>query len=292
MRNGLTFAAVGFATTCFLTGCGESPPSSATPLPTTALESTVAPPGSPNSTLLSNSLGMDLKLIPAGTFTMGDKCSIADVEPTHQVTLTKDFYIGVYEVTQSQYERVVGSNRSKFKGEKNPVEAVSWVQAVAFCEKLSALSAEQAAGRVYRLPTEAEWEYACRAGTTTAYSFGDDDSRLGKHAWFALNREGTPHVVGTKLANPWGLYDMHGNVFEWCLDWYGPYPTDAVSDPQTPQGPQSDIFGVRVYRGGGWGDAASCRTAIRTPGDPEARSDGVGFRVALSLSLESAEAVK
>lgn len=128
------------------------------------------------------------------------------------------FSLGVHEVTQSQYESVMGSNPSEFKGANNPVEAVYWDEAVAFCAKLSALPAEVAAGRAYRLPTEAEWEYACRAGTTTEYSFGDDKKELGKYAWFADNSSTTTHAVGEKLPNDWGLYDMHGNVLEWCSD--------------------------------------------------------------------------
>ena len=154
------------------------------------------------------------------------------------------FSIGVHEVTQSEYESVMGVNPSWFKGANNPVESVSWVDAVAFCVKLSSLPAEVAAGRVYRLPTEAEWEYACRAGTTTAYSFGDDEKDLEKYAWFGVNSGNLTHEVGKKLPNGWGLYDMHGNLWEWC----------------------SDADGSR--RGGSWGDNTFlCRSAFRVTND-------------------------
>ena len=134
----------------------------------------------------ADSIGMEFKLIPAGTFTMGD-ASGDDDETPHEVTLTKPFKMGVHEVTQAQYEQVMGVNPSHFKGAENPVEMVSWDDAVEFCRKLSELPAEKAAGNVYRLPTEAQWEYACRAGTTTKFSFGDDESELGQYAWYDEN---------------------------------------------------------------------------------------------------------
>jgi formylglycine-generating enzyme required for sulfatase activity len=151
----------------------------------------------------------------------------------------------MYEVTQQQYEKVMGTNPSTTKGPQNPVEKVSWNDAVEFCRKLSALPAEKSAGYVYRLPTEAEWEYACRAGTQTAYSFGDSESELGDYAWYDKNAGGTTHPVGSKKPNAWGLYDMHGNVFEWCQDWYGSYPSGSVTDPT---GESSGSH--RVVRGG------------------------------------------
>ena len=172
------------------------------------------------------------------------------------------FSIGVHEVTQSEYESVMGSNPSHFKGANNPVERVSFDDVVEFCEKLSSLPGEVAAGRVYRLPSEAEWEYACRAGTTTAYSFGDDAQDLGWYAWYGVNSGSTTHGVGEKLPNGWGLYDMYGNVWEWC----------------------SDVEGSsRVCRGGSWADdATSCRAALRSSDDPTYRYDDFGFRLALS----------
>ncbi len=192
---------------------------------------------------------------------------------TFNVIAGGTFMMGVHEVTQSQYEAVMGSNPSHFKGPDNPVETVSWDDAVAFCRKLSDLPAERAAGRAYRLPTEAEWEYACRTGTTTAFSFGDDEKDLGKYAWFNGNSSNTTHAVGKKLPNGWGLYDMHGNVWEWCSD-----RTDAGSS--------------RVSRGGGWYDSAGvCRSASRNFYDPSFRNFLLGFRLALSSpSVESPEA--
>jgi formylglycine-generating enzyme required for sulfatase activity/tRNA A-37 threonylcarbamoyl transferase component Bud32 len=222
---------------------------------------------------LKNSIGLKLKLLPAGTFTMCD----GDGTP-HQVTLTRPFYLGVYEVTQEQYERVTGQDPSNFKGARNPVEEVSLEDAAEFCRKLSALPEEKAAGRVYRLPTEAEWEYACRAGSTTRYSFGDNDSKLGDHAWFYENSGSKTHPVGEKQPNVWGLYDMHGNVWEWCSDWYGDYPKGAVSDPVGPSKGSS-----RVFRGGSWDYvAAFCRSANRNWSLPSYRFSNGGFRVALS----------
>ena len=180
--------------------------------------------------VMENSVGMELKLLPGGTFTMGE----ANTATAHQVTLTQPFYMGVHEVTQEQCFRVMGVNPSEFKGRRNPVEQVSWHDAVEFCQKLSSLPKEKSAGRVYRLPTEAEWEYACRAGTDSEYSFGNGASNLGEYGWFEDNSAKASHPVGMKRANGWGLYDMHGNVWEWCQDWYGNYPSDAVTDPTGP----------------------------------------------------------
>ena len=219
-----------------------------------------------------NSIGMSLVQIPAGTFTMGD-----DDETPHQVTLTKGFELGVYEVTQEQYEQVMGSNPSEFKGPQNPVEMVSWDEAVEFCRKLSALPAEQSVGYVYRLPTEAEWEYACRAGTTSKYSFGDSESELGDYAWYRDNSGGTTHPVGQKKPNGFGLYDMHGNVWERCQDWYGDYPKGSTTDPT---GAASGSGSERVIRGGSWYFYSDeFRSADRNSLPPDLRGYGLGFRV-------------
>ncbi|MCH2212840.1 MAG: bifunctional serine/threonine-protein kinase/formylglycine-generating enzyme family protein [Fuerstiella sp.] len=227
----------------------------------------------------TNSIGMQLKFLPGGTFSMGSDSGDSD-ERLHQVTLTQPFYMGVSEVTQEQYERVMGTNPSHFKGAKHPVEQVSWDDAVSFCRMLSSLPAEKSAGRVYRLPTEAEWEYACRAGTTTEYSFSDRDSRLDEYAWFADNSGKTTHPVGRQRANGWGLYDMHGNVWEWCSDWYGEYPSGSVRNPS---GPSSGSF--RVFRGGCWFYAArNCRSANRDNSAPDDRYRDLGFRLVLSPS--------
>jgi formylglycine-generating enzyme required for sulfatase activity len=185
---------------------------------------------------------LELVWIPPGEFMMGEDST------AHRVKLTKGFWMGKYEVTQEQYEAVVGSNPSYFKGANNPVEQVSWHDAVAFCNKVGG-----------RLPTEAEWEYACRAGTTTKYHSGDTDSDLARVAWYDGNSGNTTHAVGGKQANAWGLHDMHGNVWEWCADWYGDYPKGDVTDPV---GPSSGSR--RVLRGGSWLNTASyCRSAHR-----------------------------
>ncbi len=256
---------------------------------------------------ITNSIGMKLVLIPQGRFTMGspvEEEGSEDDETPHLVTLTTDFYLGVTEVTQEQFRRVMGSNPSNYQGNKAaelnlrtgrvaraddtasyPVENVTWPEAVEFCRKLSALPGEQPAGRVYRLPTEAEWEYACRAGSTTAYSFGPAADKLVDHAWFDQNTK-TPKPVGTRKPNAWGLYDMHGNVWEWCADWMGDYPQTAVT---APAGPQKGTD--RVVRGGGWDiDAAACRSAYRDGGEPATRLESLGFRVAMTVKAGALKA--
>jgi formylglycine-generating enzyme required for sulfatase activity len=230
---------------------------------------------------LRNSIGVELRLIPAGRFTMGGPQSVHDETP-HEVTLTKPFYIAVHAVTNAQWNSVMESVPNKPKNDDDPVTNVSWKDVVEFCRKLSALPEERAAGRVYRLPTEAEWEYACRAGTMTRYSFGDDQSQLEEHGWFGGNAGGQPHPVGQKKPNGWGLYDMHGNVLEWCSDWYGEYPSDGIADPAGPT-----AGSMRAARGGGWHSAAGfCRSAARDGYDPAHRSNRLGFRLALSRSEE------
>ena len=235
---------------------------------------------------ITNSIGMKLKLLPSGRFQMGSRTA-SDETPQHEVTLTQSFQMGIHEVTQAQYEQVMGVNPSYYKGGDKPVDSVSWNDAMEFCRKLSALPAEQAAGRVYRLPTEAEWEYACRAGTTTNYSFGDD-TELGDYAWFFENSDLTSHPVGGKKPNVWGLYDMHGNVWEWCLDRYGQYPSGTVTDPTGATSGSN-----RVLRGGScYTSAKDCRSASRrslVPSGPgslvRSPSDRwIGFRVSLSPS--------
>jgi formylglycine-generating enzyme required for sulfatase activity len=238
---------------------------------------------------LTNSIGMKLVLIPKGTFMMGSPESEQgrdkDEETQHEVTISKDYYLGVYEVTQTQYEKVMGKNPSHFQGaivgNENtdlPVDNVSWEDAVEFCKKLSDLPEEKKTGRVYRLPTEAEWEYACRAGSKTAYSFDDEEGLLPEYGWFNRNSSRRTHTVGLLEQNAWGLYDMHGNVWEWCSDWYGDYPKGAVSDPSGPK-----VGSIRVIRGGSWYyEAAYCRSALRFRGTPVARNRELGFRLALS----------
>jgi formylglycine-generating enzyme required for sulfatase activity len=239
---------------------------------------------------LTNSIGMKLVLIPKGIFMMGSpetEKGRQENETQHEVTISKDYYLGVYEVTQAQYEKVMGKNPSHFQGaivgNENadlPVENVSWDDAVEFYKKLSELPDEKKAGRVYRLPTEAEWEYGCRAGSKTAYTFDDEEGLLPEYGWFRRNSSQRTHTVGLLEPNAWGLYDMHGNVVEWCSDWYGEYPKGAVSDPTGPR-----KGGNRVARGGSWYfDAAVCRSSIRYLGSPSDRFSRYGFRVALSFS--------
>ena len=192
--------------------------------------------------------------------------------PAHRVTLTQPFYMGKYDVTQEQYQGVIGTNPSNFPGKDNPVEVVSWDDAQAFCKKVT----EQTKDGV-RLPTEAEWEYACRAGTTTDFYSGDMDSDLDRVAWYAANSKRTPHPVGRKEPNTFGLYDMHGNVWQWCLDlWDENYY--VKSPTENPLGP--DHGAARVMRGGSWRYIpVGCRSARRDWLDPDRRSYLIGFRV-------------
>ena len=201
--------------------------------------------------------------------------------PAHVVTLTKPFYMGKFTVTQEQYQQVMGTNPSNFKGKDNPVEMVSWDDAQEFCKKVNAASAQ-----AVRLPTEAEWEYACRAGTSTKYYSGDSEEDLKRVAWYYANSGNTTHPVGQKEPNRFGLYDMHGNVWQWCQDWYGEYKADAVADPQgSAQG------AYRVLRGGSWSDNPGyCRSAYRgwvRPGQPRTTSSGSGWWWCLRPGLRS-----
>jgi formylglycine-generating enzyme required for sulfatase activity len=236
---------------------------------------------------LTNSIGIKLVLIPKGTFTMGSHESEKGREEDeihHEVTISKDYYLGVYEVTQAQYEKVMDKNPSLYQGTlvgnldaDLPVEKASWNDAIGFCKKLSELPEEKKAGREYRLPTEAEWEYACRAGSKTAYSFDDEEGLLPEYGWFNRNSSDRTHSVGLLEPNAWGLYDMHGNVSEWCSDWYGEYSKAAVSDPF---GPREGAH--RVMRGGSWLYLSEhCRTANRSHSDPLLSGTYGGFRVAL-----------
>lgn len=232
-----------------------------------------APPA-PAKTMTSGS-GMEFVLIPSGSFTMGcnknfEDCS-DDETPQHQVTISRDFYLGKHEVTQAQWVAVMGDNPSKFKGRTNPVEQVSWEDVQRFIEKLN-----QMEGKKYRLPTEAEWEYACRAGSTTTYSFGDEKGQLGQYAWFDGNSGEQTHPVGQLQPNAWGLYDMHGNIWEWVSDWHENYSTGPQTDPV---GPSSGVD--RVLRGCSWGTNRPeyVRSAARSWFTPGYRSDTFGFRL-------------
>ncbi|HEX42978.1 MAG TPA: formylglycine-generating enzyme family protein [Phycisphaerales bacterium] len=213
--------------------------------------------------------GVKMVLLPAGTFTMGEPGEID--APPHEVTLSA-FYIDVHLVTQADYERVMGANPSRWKAPDNPVEQVRWSDAVRYCNKRSELEGLEPcydiekwtcdfAADGYRLPTEAEWEYACRAGTQTAWFFGPDASRLGDYAWFQANASGRPQPVGRKKPNPWGLYDMIGNLWQWCNDFYQ-VDYYEQSPQQDPTGP--DTGETKVVRGGAWKFTAdACRSAYR-----------------------------
>jgi formylglycine-generating enzyme required for sulfatase activity len=215
-----------------------------------------------------NSIGMTFIRVPAGTFTMGSSATDAESHerPLHTVTISRPFFMAATEVTQSQWQAVMGSHPSRFQGDDHPVEQVSWVDVQEFIRKLS--TQERTTG--YRLPTEAEWEYACRTGAT-----GDDDGELGSTAWYDPNADGSTHPVAQKQANAWGLFDMLGNVYEWCEDWKGPYPRGEVTDPQGPsEGPG------RVIRGGSWMIHANrARADFRDFLAPDDRRDDVGFRI-------------
>jgi Sulfatase-modifying factor enzyme 1 len=192
--------------------------------------------------------------------------------------------MGATEVTQGQYQAIMGTNPSHFKGATNPVETVSWNDAAEFCEKLS-----QKAGRAVRLPTNAEWEYACRAGTTTPFFFGASEANLGDYAWYSKNSGGTTHPVGQKKPNAWGLYDTYGNVWEMSADWYGDVPKEAVTDPQ---GPASGKF--RAMLGGSFlGSPQACSSVGQAFSLPESGGSAMGFRVvvldAVGLNAESQE---
>jgi formylglycine-generating enzyme required for sulfatase activity len=230
----------------------------------------------------TNSIGMEFVLVPAGSFMMGspdsDKHAEKKEKPQHKVNISKPFYLGKYEVTQEQWEAVMGNNPSRDKGRTNPVEKVSWNDAQEFIKRLNAREGHSR----YRLPTEAEWEYACRAGTTTVYSFGDDADSLGRYAWYDDNSGKGPqhrtHPVGQKKGNAWGLHDMHGNVFEWVQDWYAYYYNSTGTDRLDPS--IGDYF---VCRGGNLNRSAEhCRSSYRDGETPDGRRVGYGFRLALS----------
>lgn len=253
----------------------------------------------------ANSIGMALVLVPPGEFLMGSTPqqvvrlldegrrekdyewyldSLPSESPQHRVRITRPFYLGLCEVTQAEYQRVMGDNPSRFQGDPDrPVDKASWDDAAEFCRRLSELSEEKASGAVYRLPTEAEWEYACRAGTPTRFSFGDDAAQLGQHAWWNANSQGSTQRGCRLKPNAWNLFDMGGNLWEWCADWHGAdyYAKSPVDDPAGP-----DSGKVRAVRGGAWNNAhrGNFRCALRSGRGPDAHFDSSGFRVAMSVS--------
>lgn len=231
---------------------------------------------------LGNGVPLDFILIRPGSFTMGSDNGSDHEKPPHKVTIAEPFYLGKYEVTQEQWKKVMDTQPSHFNGAKNPVEQVSWDECQRFVAKLN----EMTAGATFRLPTEAEWELACRAGSSGWFCYGNDLEQLDLYAWYGKNAQGTTHPVGTKKPNAWGLYDMHGNVWEWCADWFGEYPTDATTNPV---GPVSGL--ERVFRGGAWTeyDADSrCEDrmwVIPVYGDNIYRDSSLGFRVAMTTAM-------
>jgi formylglycine-generating enzyme required for sulfatase activity len=246
--------------------------------------------------VLTNSIGMKFILIPAGSFTMGSRLTIEellrrfggkkewyeDEKPFHSVKIKRPFYLQTTPVTRGQWQRLMGSNPSYFKdgGENCPVEQVSWEDAQQFIKKLNEIEKT----KDYRLPSEAEWEYACRAGSDAEFSFGDDVERLDEFVWYSKNSGGKTHPVGNKKPNAWALYDMHGNVWEWVEDdWHSSYkgaPDDGRAWVDKPR------RSYRVIRGGSWGrDAPGCRSATRYGLRPGLRNLPLGFRLSRSVAL-------
>ena len=233
-----------------------------------------------NQTYLTNSLGMTFRLIPSGSFLMGspsDELGRQSDETQYTVTISESFYIQTTEVTQGQWKVIMGNNPSNFNdcGFNCPVENISWDDAQSFITTLNAMGEGS-----YTLPTEAQWEYAARAGHTKAFSSGDisnttTDSNLDLVGWYSSNSNSTTNTVAQKLANAWGLFDIHGNVWEWCLDWYDTYPTNSVTDPE---GPASGS--ARVLRGGSWNfEAQNSRVARRGSGVQGDSYSHIGLRL-------------
>ncbi len=240
---------------------------------------------------ITTKTGIEMVAIPGGEFTMGNEHGEDDEKPAHKVQISP-FYMDKYEVTQDRYQSLMGRNPSKFKGEDRPVEQLSWFAAVRYCNmrslregldpcyELEPLKCNYDANG-YRLPTEAEWEYACRAGTQKPYSFGNNPAQLGKYAWYSGNANKRPHPVGQKVPNSWGLFDMHGNVWEWCNQYYieDGYSSHPEKDPRGP-----DAGDECVLRGGGWNSTDEyCRSSTRFSEPPGLADvcfgyDAYGFR--------------
>ena len=218
----------------------------------------------------SPSIKAQFVLIRAGTFMMGDNIQ-------HQVVIKRPFYMQATEVTQGQWRKIMGNNPSLFKdcGDGCPVENVSWGDVQGFIRRLNQIEGVDK----YRLPTEAEWEYACRSGSSAKYSFGDNENDLVDYAWYDKNSNRQTHPVAQKRPNAWGLYDMHGNVSEWCQDWYDDYPTGTATDPKGPPTGQHSVL-----RGGSWLSSASVvQSAFRSEDYPVVRCNDIGFRLVRSF---------
>ena len=245
-------------------------------LPAAGCERTEPPAGADAPTVITTPSGVAMVRLPGGWFTMGSGAEDQVDEPPHRIWVSP-FDIDRFEVTQAEYEKAIGTNPAKWKDPANPVEQIRWAQAAGYCNARSKREgltpaydpksrARDVAADGYRLPTEAEWEYACRAGTTAAYPFGDDPSRLRRYAWFKGNKRLGPQPVGTREPNPWGLYDTCGNVWEWCHDFYAE-DYYARSPERDPVGPPSGKN--RVLRGGCWNSRPNlCRAAYRNHEDP------------------------
>jgi len=238
---------------------------------------------------------LELVLIPAGEFVMGEPEATADAEkatlkksaadrknpglreiPRHPVRLTKPFYMSKFVITQDQYQAVMGKNPSKLKGNDKPVNRVDWDGSQAFCKRLS-----EQLKQTFRLPTEAEWEFACRAGTTTAYYSGDTNKDLDRIGWYTGNSKGTLHPVGQKEPNAFGLYDMQGSILQWCLDRYDD-DTYSKSTVEDPQGPATGA--LRATRGGAWSTPAwMCKSGVTFGAESDDQSVGIGIRIVLPV---------
>jgi formylglycine-generating enzyme required for sulfatase activity len=225
----------------------------------------------------SNSIGMEFILIPPGSFRMGGDKKLEQAEdhetPRHLVKISTAFLMGKYQVTQAQWSKIMNNNPSEFKDDIRPVERVSWNDVQAFIQKLNIKEKTNK----YRLPTEAEWEYAARAGSENSYSFGSDANKLDRYGWYRRNSAGETHPVGQLRPNAWGLFDMHGNVHEWCQDWFDRrYYSQSPSN--APLGPSSGL--AKAMRGGDWGSEDwYCRCASRSLSSPDRRSNRLGFRL-------------
>ena len=256
---------------------------------TTASTVSVSPvqvPAVPSNTIsddvitipVKDGICIEMVKVEGGTFMMGATSEMknpnSNEKPVHQVTLTNDYYMGKYEVTQALWQAVMGSNPSEYKGDNLPVETVSWNDCQKFISKLNSLT-----GRMFRLPTEAEWEYAARGGKESRGYQYSGSSNISDVAWYDENSGSKTHPVGTKQANELGIYDMTGNVWEWCSDWYSSYSSSSQTNPTG-----SDSGSARVSRGGGWNcNASYCRLSVRFYYTPDFRLDILGLRLALSV---------
>ncbi|HEX7858859.1 MAG TPA: SUMF1/EgtB/PvdO family nonheme iron enzyme [Verrucomicrobiae bacterium] len=247
----------------------------------------------PGETFTVRSCGMKMNWIAPGRFVMGSPASEAgrsnDEGPQTEVTISRGFWLGVFAVTQEEWKAIAEEadglkvEPSYFRGARLPVEQVSWNECRIWLQELNASEEGRLPqGYEYRLPTEAEWEFVCRAGTTTRFCCGEGDEVLNDYAWYNGNSGSQSHAVGEKKPNRWGLFDMHGNVWEWCRDWYGVFGGGKVTDPTGPS-----LGMKRVMRGGSWGVAATrCRAAYRVWNEPGYRDYTLGFRVGLAASCD------